>query len=148
MNIKTQLENDLKDAMRARDEMRKRTLRMALAAIKLAEIDKGGPLDEQGLISALQKEIKAKKETIADAERAGRSDLIAESQAEIPILEGYLPRPFSVQELESLARGAIAEAGATSPQQMGQVMKILVPRLEGRATGNEASQVVRKLLGA
>jgi len=148
MNIRDQLENDVKEAMRARDELRKRTLRLALSTIKLAEIDKGAPLDEQGLISVLQKEIKTKKETIADAERAGRGALIAESQAEIALLESYLPKPFSAAELESLARAAIVEVGATSPQQMGQVMKILVPRLEGRATGNEASQVVRKLLGA
>ena len=148
MDIKAQLENDIKDAIRSKDELRKRTLGMALSAIKLAEIDKGGLLDEQGLISVMHKEIKARKESIADAEQAGRSGLIAESQAEISILEGYLPKPFSAEELENLAREAIAEAGATSPQQMGQVMKILMPRLEGRATGNEASQLVRRLLGA
>lgn len=148
MDIKTQIENDIKDAMRAKDEPRKRTLRMALSAIKLAEVDKGGPLDEQGLIGVIQKEIKSRKESIADAERAGRSDLIAESQSEMVILEGYLPQALSPDELERMAREAIAEAGATSPQQMGQVMKLLVPRLQGRASGNEASQVVKKLLGA
>lgn len=148
MDIKTQMENDLKDAMRSHDEPRKRTLRSALSAIKLAEVDKGGPLDEQGAYSVTQKEIKSRKESIADAEKAGRSDLIAQTQAEIEILEGYLPKAFSPEELEQLAREAISEASATSPQQMGQVMKILMPRLQGRASGNDASLMVKKLLGA
>jgi uncharacterized protein YqeY len=146
MELKSQIENDIKDAMRSKDETRKRTLRMALSAIKLAEIEKGGPLDDQGVYSVLQKEIKSRHESIADAERAGRSDLIAEAQPEIAILEGYLPQAFSQEELEDLARQAILEAGATSPQQMGQVMKLLMPRLQGRASGNEASQAVKKLL--
>jgi len=148
VDIKTQIENDIKDAMRAKDELRKRTLRMALSAIKLAEVDKGGPLDEQGLYGVIQKEIKSRKESIADAERAGRSDLITETQAEMVILEGYLPQALSPDELEQMAREAIAEAGVNSPQQMGQVMKLLMPRLQGRASGNEASQMVKKLLGA
>jgi hypothetical protein len=148
MDIKTQIENDLKDAIRSHDDPRKRTLRSALSAIKLAEVDKGGPLDEQGAYSVTQKEIKSRKESIADAEKAGRSDLIAQTQAEIEILEGYLPKAFSPEELEQLAREAIAEASATSPQQMGQVMKILMPRLQGRASGNDASLMVKKLLGA
>jgi uncharacterized protein YqeY len=90
--------------------------------------------------------IKSRQESIADAERAGRPDLIEESQAEITILESYLPVQFSEQELEALARQAIDQAGATSPREMGQVMKILMPLLQGRATGNDASQVVRRLL--
>jgi uncharacterized protein YqeY len=146
MDIKAQIENDIKDAMRAKDEPRKRTLRMALSAIKLAEIDKGGPLDEQGQISVIQKEIRIRKESITDAERAGRTDIITETQADIVILEGYLPQALPPGELERMAWQAIAETGASSPQQMGQVMKLLMPRLQGRASGNEASQVVKKLL--
>jgi uncharacterized protein YqeY len=146
MNIKTQLENALKDAMRANDEVRKRTLRMALSSIQLAEIEKGAALDESGLLGILQKEIKSRHESITDAERAGRQDLIGAAQAEIAILEGYLPKPFAQSELEELAKQAIGEAGATSMREMGQVMKVLMPRLQGRATGDQASQAVRKLL--
>jgi hypothetical protein len=148
MNIKQQLENDVKEAMRAKDELRKRALRSALSSIRLAEIEKGSALDDAALMAVMQKEIKSRHETIVDAERAGRADLAAEAQAEIGVLEGYLPKPFSTEELENLARLAIQEAGATSPTEMGQVMKILMPQLQGRATGNEASQVVRRLLGA
>ncbi|MGW8251735.1 MAG: GatB/YqeY domain-containing protein [Anaerolineales bacterium] len=146
MDIKQQLESDMKDAMRAKDELRKRTLRMALSAIRFAEIEKGGSLDDQAIYTLLQKEIKSRHESISDAERAGRADLVEEFRAEIDVLEAYLPKPFTEQELEQLARRAIQEAGATSPKEMGQVMKILMPQLQGRATGSEASQVVRSLL--
>ncbi len=146
MNLKTQLENDLKEAMRSKDELRKNTLRMALTAIKLAEVDKGGLLDDAAVMGILQKEIKARREALAEAERAQRSDLVSNAQSEIAILEAYLPQPFSAEELEALARQVIAEAGATSLREMGQVMKLLMPRLQGRASGDAASQVVRKLL--
>jgi len=146
MTVKSQIENDLKDALRAGDDLRKRTLRMALSAIKQTEIDKGLTLDDPGVMGILQKEIKARNEAIADAERAHRQDLVAASRDEIAVLEGYLPKALTPQELEDLARQVIAEVGATSPAQMGQVMKLLMPRLQGRATGDAASQTARKLL--
>ncbi|OGO42117.1 MAG: hypothetical protein A2W36_05130 [Chloroflexi bacterium RBG_16_58_14] len=146
MSVKSQLENALKDALRAGDDLRKRTLRMALAAIKQTEIDKGITLEDPGVMAILQKEIKTRRETIADAERANRSDLAAASQAEITYLESFLPQELTPQELEDLARQAIAESGATSAREMGQVMKLLMPRLQGRASGDAASQTVRRLL--
>ena len=148
MTVKSQLENALKDALRAGDDLRKRTLRLALAAIKQTEIDKGVTLDDPGVMGILQKEIKARHEAIADAERAHREDLVAASRHEIAVLEGYLPESLTPQELEDLARQAIVEAGATSPAQMGQVMKLLMPRLQGRAAGDAASQAVRRLLAS
>jgi hypothetical protein len=111
MNIKQQLENDLKEAIRNKDELRKRTLRLTLTDIRLAEVEKGGALDEAALLALLQKEIKSRHESIADAERAGRPDLIEEVRAEIGVLEAYLPRQLSPQELEELARQAITETG-------------------------------------
>jgi len=146
VNTKTQLESALKDAMRANDDVRKRTLRMALSAIRLAEVEKGGALDESATLAILQKEIKSRHEVIADAQRAHRPDLEADANAEIKVLEEYLPQPFTPEELEALARQVIAEVGATGPREMGQVMKALLPRLQGRATGDQASQAVRKLL--
>lgn len=146
MDTKTKLENDLKDAMRLKDDLRKRTLRMALSAIRLAEINTGQPLDEQAVLGVLQKEVKSRQETIEEAQRADRPDLQEATQAEIEVLEQYLPRQLSAAELDSLARQAIAETGATSQREMGQVMKVLMPRLQGRATGDQASQAVRKLL--
>jgi uncharacterized protein YqeY len=146
MTTKAQLESALKDAMRSRDEVRKRTLRMSLSAIRLVEIDNGKPLDEQGILAVLQKEVKSRQEAISEAQHAGRPELQAEAEAEIQILENYLPQQLSDEELESLAQQAIAEVGATSAREMGQVMKVLVPRLQGRASGGQASQAVRKLL--
>lgn len=146
MNTKEKLENDMKDAMRNKDEARKRTLRMALSEIKLAEIDKREALDEAGVIAVIQKEVKSRREAIADAERASRPDLVADANTEIAILETYLPQQLTSEELDALAQEAVDETGATSMREMGQVMKVLMPRLEGRATGQEASQAVRKLL--
>jgi uncharacterized protein YqeY len=99
-------------------------------------------------MAVLQKEIKSRHESIADAEKANRTDLIEVAKKEIAIIEEYLPKALSAEELENLARQAIAEAGATSPAQLGQVMKILMPKLQGKATGDQASQAVRKLLQA
>lgn len=148
MTTKNDIENALKEALRARDEPRKRTLRMALAAIKLAEVEKskGTTVDETAIAAMIQKEIKSRRESIADAQRAGRADLISAAEAEIAILEEYLPKAMSPDELETLAKQVIAEVGAATPKEMGPVMKLLVPRVQGRAAGDQVSQVVRRLL--
>lgn len=146
MNTKQRIQQALTQAMRDRDEVRKRTLRLALLAIKMAEVEQGGELDDAGVWTVLQKEIKERHETIEGARQAGRDDLIAQAEAEIAVLQEFLPPPLSPEELEALAREVIAEVGATSPRDMGKVMKALMPRLQGRATGSEASQVVRRLL--
>jgi uncharacterized protein YqeY len=146
MDLKTTLQSDLKDAMRNGEETRKSTIRMALTAIKLAEVNKIGLLDEAESLAIIQKEIKSRRETIADAERANRPDFIPQAEEEIKILQAYLPPALSAEELDSMAKAAIAETGATSIREMGQVMKILVPRLQGRATGEQASAAARKLL--
>jgi len=147
MDTKTKLQEALKDALRTGNQMRKDTLRMIIAAIKLAEVQPGGKsLDDAAYLAIVQKEVKSRRESIADAERAQRPDLIAAAEAEIIILEEFLPKSISPAELEELARQVIAETGATSIREMGQVMKTLIPRLQGRATGDQASQAVRKLL--
>ena len=146
METKLKLESDLKDALRAGDDLRKNTLRLALSAIRLAEIDRGVKLDESAVIAILQKEIKARHESIEDAQRAARPELEAAALAEIKVLQVYLPEAIDPAELEAQAKQAIAEVGATSVREMGQVMKVLMPRLAGRATGDQVSQAVRKLL--
>ena len=146
MDTQQQIESDFKDAMRASDDLRKRTYRMVLSSIKLAEVDKGEPLEEPDVLVILQKEIKSRRETIADAERAGRADIAAEAEAEIRILEPYLPQPLTHDEIEEMANEAIAEVGASSPKEMGMVMKVLMPRIQGRADGSQVSQIVRQLL--
>jgi uncharacterized protein YqeY len=146
MDTQKQIEKDFKDALRAGDEVRKRTLRLVLSSIKLVEVDKGESLEEGEVLAILQKEIKSRRESIADAVQAGRQDLIAETEEEISILKGYLPQTLTQDEINSLAKEAIAEVGAESPQEMGKVMKVLMPRVQGRADGSVVSQTVRQLL--
>ncbi len=146
MTLSEQLQAALKDAMRAGDELTKRTLRMVISAIRLNEVEKGAKLDDAGVIAVLQKEVKSRQESISDAQKANRPDLEAESRAEIEVLEKFLPKAFSEAELEALVREAIAETGAASQKDMGKVMKVLMPRLQGRATGDQTSQAVRRLL--
>lgn len=146
MDLKTNLENDLKDAMRSSDEVKRRTLRMVLSAIKLAEIEKSGKLEEAALLSILQKEIKSRKEAIAEAERAHRSDLIQENLAEIHILEAYLPKQMEEAELRTIVQATIQELGATSPADMGKVIKAVLPKIQGRAPNDKVSLMVRQLL--
>lgn len=148
MSLKENLENDLKQAMRAGDDLTKRTLRLSLTAIKLAEVDQRGELEDGTILGILQKEVKSRQETIEEARNAGRDDLAESSQAEIEILQKYLPQPLSEQELFALVDEAIEEAGATSPQEMGNVMKLLMPRIQGRADGKAASDAVRQRLAS
>jgi uncharacterized protein YqeY len=146
MDLKSTLQSDLQDAMRHAEVTRKSTLRMALTAFKLAEIDKGKPLDEAESLAIIQKEIKSRRESIADAERANRPELITQAEQEIKVLQVYMPASFSEDELELLVKEAIKESGATSMQDMRKVMTILMPKLQARATGDQASKMVRKLL--
>lgn len=146
MDTKSKLENDLKDAMRSGDDTRKRTIRMVLAAIKQTEIDKQVSLDETGVIEILQKEVKTRRKSLEEAQKAGRADLAASTDAEIQVLNGYLPQAMDPAELTALAEAVIAEVGATTPADMGKVMKALLPRVAGRAANDQVSQVVRGLL--
>lgn len=146
MLSKEALEADLKGAMKDGDDVRKWTLRMVLAAVKLAEVEKRGPQDESSLISILQREIKSRRESIADAERAHRDDLIAASQAEIAVLQSYLPQRISQDDLHNLVRKAIQETGASGPQDMGKVMKAVMPAVQGRADGKDVNELVRSML--
>ena len=146
MDTQKQLELDFKEALRSGDELRKRTLRLVLSAIKLVEVDKRDSLDDGEVLVILQKEIKSRRESIADAEKAGRSDLIADWEAEINVLEGYLPQSFSEDEIVEMAKDVIAQEEASSLQDMGKVMKVLMPKVQGRADGSLVSQTVRQIL--
>jgi uncharacterized protein len=140
------LEKMLHDAIRSGDQMRKDTLRLVLTSAKLAEVEKGTPLDSDALMVVLHKEAKARRESIADAQRAERMDLITPLEDELEYLETFLPQPLSETELKSLVEIAIEESGAQSPKEMGLVMKLLVPRIQGRADGRTVSDLVRTSL--
>ena len=146
MDTKETLELDLKTAMKSGDEVRKRTIRMVKAAIRQIEIDKQVKLDEPAVLSVIQKEIKTRRDDVEEARRANRPDIIADTEAEINVLQGYLPQALSQDELNILVREAIAEAGAASPADMGKVMKLVLPKVGARAPGNQVSATVREQL--
>ena len=146
MSIEQLLRNDLKTALRERDDMRKTTIRGALAALKNARVAKNADLTEDDEVAVLSKETKQLRDAIVEFERGSRPDLVAEATAQIDILQKYLPQALNQQEVIELARAAIAETGASNPKQMGQVMRVLMPRVRGRADGKLVNEIVRKLL--
>ena len=146
METKAQLEIALKEAMKAGDDVRKRTVRMVLAAVRQVEIDRQVKLDEVAVLAIIQKEIKTRKDAVEEARRANRPDIVAATEAEIIVLQVYLPQAVSADELQVLVEAAIAEADAASPADMGKVMKLLIPRVAGRAPSGQVSNAVRQLL--
>jgi uncharacterized protein YqeY len=146
MTIKTELNESMKDAMKSGDEVRKRTVRMALAAVKQAEVDKRIELDDAAVMSLLQKEIKNRREALEEARKANRPDLIEANQAEIGVLQAFLPEAMPAEELRALVQAAITETGASSPADMGKVMKTVMPKVAGRAPNDRVSATVRELL--
>ncbi len=146
MDLKTQLSESMKAAMKSGDKVRKATLSMALAAIKQIEVDKRVALDDAAVIALLQKEIKNRREALEEAKKAERADLIEANEAEIKILETFLPKAMPAEELRALVQAAIAETGASALSDMGKVMKIVMPKVAGRAPNDRISAAVKELL--
>ena len=143
----------MKDAMRGGDEVRKRTVRMVLAAVKQAEVDKRSnpadkraELDDMAVMNLIQKEMKNRREALEEAKKANRPDLVEANEAEIKVLEAFLPKAMPAEELRALVQAAIQETGASSPADMGKVMKTVMPRVAGRASNDIVSATVRELL--
>ena len=136
----------MKDAMRSGDEIRKRTVRMVLAAVKQAEVDKRIELDDMAVISLIQKEVKNRRESMEEAKKANRADLIEANEAEIKVLEVFLPKAMPDEELRAIVQAAITETGASSQADMGKVMKIVMGKVAGKAPNDKISGTVRELL--
>lgn len=146
MSLKDMLESDLKDALRAGQEVRKSTIRMIIASIKLAQVEKGAALDDSEILSIIQKEIKNRKDAILEAQKVAREDLIVENQTEITILEGYLPKQLSEEELRRIIQDSIESVGCVGMADMGKVMKAVMPKIQGRAPGDLVSRLVREMV--
>ena len=149
MTLQSQVDNDIRDAMRARDTLRLNALRMLKTAMKNAAIEKGGAeavLDDVEAAAVIRKQIKQRQDAIESFERGGRPELAASEKAEIGTLSSYLPKSLSPDEVLALARVAVSEAGASSKQQMGAVMKIATAKAAGRVDGKTLSAAVQKLL--
>jgi uncharacterized protein YqeY len=148
MSLKEQLASDLKDAMREGDEARKSAIRMCTWAIKNAEVEKGAALSDADVLSLIGREAKRRRESIEEFGKAGRQDLVTREQAELEVLQSYLPPPISRDEIAQAAREVIAEVGAGGPRDKGKVMPVLIGRLAGRAEGREINEVVTELLAS
>lgn len=148
-NLKTQLKSDLTVAMKARDEVRSATLRMALTAVTNEEVSgkSSRELSDDDVVLALTKEAKKRREAVTAYQEAGRNDLAERESAELAVLSGYLPAQLEEAELDAIITGAITESGADGPRGMGAVMKIVQPQVAGRADGSQvAAEVKRRLI--
>ncbi|WP_367606641.1 GatB/YqeY domain-containing protein [Legionella sp. W05-934-2] len=146
MSIRELINENLKQAMRTRDKQVLETLRLINAAIKQIEVDERITVDEARMLVILDKLCKQRKESIAQYEKAGRTDLVDKEQAELSIIEAYLPEPLSDDEINALVSKAIQDTQAATMQDMGKVMAILKPELQGRADMGKVSQLIRSKL--
>ena len=146
MTLKEQMQDDLKDAMRAQNVEARDALRFTLAAFKNAEIDKGGPLDEAEALDILQKQVKSRNESIEQFQNAGRQELVDREQAQLAFLTVYLPKAMGDEELMALIEDVIAETGAVGPSGMGKIMPIVLERAAGRADGKRVSTMAKTML--
>lgn len=148
MALKEQLTEDMKSALRAGDRERLSVLRMLLSAVKQKEIDERIDLDDDGVLAVIEKMIKQRRDSEKQYRDAGRAELADAEAAEIVVLESYLPEPLAETELTALIDAAVAETGAESMRDMGKVMGILKPQVQGRADmGAVSAQVKEKLSG-
>ncbi len=148
MSLKEQLNADLRDAMRDRDDNRRDTLRLVLAALHNAEIAAGHELDDGDVLGVLAKEAKQRRESIEEFTKANRHDLVSKEEAELAVISTYLPQQATRDEIMDAARRVVAETGASGPRDLGKVMPVLMQQFRGRAEGRDVSEVVRELLGS
>jgi uncharacterized protein len=145
-DVKTRLQNELKAAMVSKDNHRRDVIRLLQSAIKQVEIDTRKDLSNDDVVTIVQKEVKKRRESIDEAQKAGRTDIVDSETAELKILEVFLPQQMSRDEIVVLAKEAIAASGATSVKEMGKVMGHLMPKVKGQADGTLVNQVVKELL--
>ena len=148
-SLQEQIQADLSDAMRARDEVRKSSLRMLIAALKNAQIEaRTDHLEDTAVLAMVQKQVKQRRESVMEFRKGNREDLVAIEEAEIEVLSTYLPAQVSREEIVAAARKLVAETGAAGPRDMGKVMPALTKQFGASADGRTISEVVRELLGA
>jgi uncharacterized protein YqeY len=146
MELKEKINKKLIEAMKSGDNLTKTTLRGVMAGIKQFEIDKRIDIKDTDVLSILQKELKSRKESISDAEKAERPDLIKEYKAQAKVIEVFLPPPMSEEELTKIIEEAVRESGASSPADMGKVMQLVMPQVKGKADGKKVNEIVRSKL--
>ncbi|MFD1952631.1 GatB/YqeY domain-containing protein [Paenibacillus thailandensis] len=146
MNLSERLNDDMKQAMKNQDKFKLATIRMVRASIKNLEIDLKRPLDDNEVLDILSREIKQRKDSLQEFEKAGRDDLVTALRAEIEIISQYLPAQLSEEEIKAIVTQTIQELGASSKAEMGKVMGALLPKVKGRADGKLVNQLVQQFL--
>ncbi|KFA89979.1 GatB/YqeY domain-containing protein [Archangium violaceum] len=146
--VRERIDADLKDAMRSKNELTTSVLRMLKSAVKYKEVEPGatGPLDEASILQVIGTLIKQRRDSVEQFKSGGRPELAEKEEQEISVLQNYLPKQLSADELRAEVQAAITEAGAKSAKDMGAVMKLLTPKLQGRAEGRAISEEVKNQL--
>ena len=147
VNLKQRLSDDLKQAMKGGDTVRRSVIRLVMASISNAEIAKRSTLDDSDITGIIAKDARQHQESIESFKQGNRPDLVAKEEAEMAVLQGYLPKQMSHEEIVEAARQVIAEVGAQGPGDKGKVMQQIMPRLKGKADGRVINEVVTELLG-
>ena len=148
MTLRDTLEDDIHAAMRSRDTSRLEALRYLKSAIQIEEKARGKPLDQDGLLQMVVKQVNDRRESIRMFEQGNRSDLVAKESADLAVIKVYLPPQLSHDDLAELVRQVIAEVGATTERDKGKVMGRLMPQVRGKADGTEVNAIVTEMLGA
>jgi uncharacterized protein YqeY len=146
MALREKLDEDLKSAMRAKDSLRMNTIRALKSAVKYREIELMKPLDEAGILGVMATEIKRRRDSVEQYRAGNRADLADKEEAEIKILQEFLPQQLTAAEVEAKVVEVIARVGAQGPKDMGAVMKALLPDVQGRADGKVVSELVKQRL--
>ena len=146
MSLKAKISEDMKTAMKARETARLGAIRLLLAAIKQREVDDRVDLDDAGVLAVIDKMLKQRRDSIAQYEKAGRQDLVDAEKLEVGVLTGYMPQALSPEEIQAAVAEAIAASGAAGAQDMGKVMAILKPQVQGRADMGVVSQRIKARL--
>ncbi|WP_196590318.1 GatB/YqeY domain-containing protein [Pectinatus frisingensis] len=146
MSIKDKLVADMKEAMKARQSDRLTVIRSMRSAIRQAEIDGKVDLDDNGVIGIISKELKMRQDSLREFEKGGRADLVEKTEAEIAVIMPYLPKQLSKDEICTLVKSTIEKTGASTPKDMGKVMKALMPEVKGKADGKLVNDIVREML--
>jgi len=146
MNLRDRINDDMKNAMRAREAERLGALRLLLAAVKQREVDERITLDDAGVVSVIEKMMKQRRDSISQYEKAQRQDLADKEKYEVSVLEAYLPQGLTPEEVEAIVAEAVAASGAKSAADMGKVMALVKPKVAGRADMGKVSALVKSKL--
>ncbi|MDR0879267.1 MAG: GatB/YqeY domain-containing protein [Clostridioides sp.] len=143
MSLKQKLQDDLKTSMKNKDVVRKSVVTLVRAAIKQIEVDNRVELGDDEVVDVVSKQMKQRRDSLVEFQKAGRQDLIDQTEAEIEVLKEYLPQQLSDEELQEIVKTTISEVGATSMKDMGKIMSAIQPKVKGRADGKRVNELVR-----